>query len=57
MILAGVGLTNGVIDERIFIAIVVMCLVTSLLAGPAMNILLSNHRAVVSPVIRETSSN
>ncbi len=40
IILAGVGLTNRVIDERIFVAIVVMALVTSLMSGPAMNRLL-----------------
>lgn len=40
IILAGVGLANGVIDERIFVAIVVMCLLTSMIAGPAMNALL-----------------
>jgi hypothetical protein len=34
-----------VIDDRIFVAIVVMALVTSLLAGPAMNVLLSHRRA------------
>lgn len=42
IILAGVGLGTGVIDQRIFVAVVVMCLVTSLLAGPAMNALLTN---------------
>ena len=41
IILAGVGRAAGVIDDRIFVAIVVMALVTSLLAGPAMNWLLS----------------
>jgi Kef-type K+ transport system membrane component KefB len=46
IILAGVGLANKVIDERIFVAMVVMALVTSLLSGPAINALLS-HRAVV----------
>jgi Kef-type K+ transport system membrane component KefB len=44
IILAGVGLAQGVIDERIFVAMVVMCLITSLAAGPAMNALL--HSAV-----------
>ena len=34
IILAGVGRAAGVIDDRIFVAIVVMALVTSLLAGP-----------------------
>jgi Kef-type K+ transport system membrane component KefB len=37
IILAGVGLTNGVIDARIFVAIVVMAMVTSLMAGPVLN--------------------
>jgi Kef-type K+ transport system membrane component KefB len=40
IILAGVGLTNRLIDERIFVAIVVMALMTSLMSGPAMNRLL-----------------
>lgn len=43
IILAGVGRAAGVIDDRIFVAIVVMALVTSLMAGPMMNWLLS-HR-------------
>ncbi|GAB4577943.1 MAG: hypothetical protein Fur0022_06750 [Anaerolineales bacterium] len=43
IILAGVGRAAGMIDDRIFVAIVVMALVTSVLAGPAMNYLLS-HR-------------
>ena len=46
IILAGVGLANRVIDERIFVAIVVMCWVTSLAAGPAMNALLRGRAAV-----------
>ena len=37
IILAGVGLTNGVIDARIFVAIVVMAMITSLMAGPMLN--------------------
>ena len=47
IILAGVGRTAGVIDDRIFVAIVVMALVTSLLAGPMMNWLLSHRLAAV----------
>jgi Kef-type K+ transport system membrane component KefB len=46
IILAGVGLTNGVIDERVFVAIVVMALVTSLMAGPMMSRLLWRHQAM-----------
>ncbi len=44
IILAGVGLTNGVIDARIFVAVVVMALVTSLMSGPMMNYFLSHHK-------------
>jgi Kef-type K+ transport system membrane component KefB len=40
IILAGVGLANRVIDERMFVAVVVMAIATSLMAGPAMNYLL-----------------
>jgi Kef-type K+ transport system membrane component KefB len=46
VILAGVGLTNRVIDERVFVAIVVMALVTSLMSGPLMNQLLARNRQV-----------
>ena len=46
IILAGVGLTNRVIDERIFVAFVVMALATSLISGPAMNHLLAHRRAL-----------
>jgi len=50
IILAGVGRAAGVIDDRIFVAIVVMALVTSLVAGPMMNWLLSRRVAVVADV-------
>lgn len=40
IVLAGVGLSDGVIDQRIFVAMVVMCMVTSIIAGPAMAALL-----------------
>jgi Kef-type K+ transport system membrane component KefB len=48
IILAGVGRAAGVIDDRIFVAIVLMALVTSLIAGPMMNWLLSHRLAAVS---------
>lgn len=50
IILASVGLANGIIDERIFVAVVVMALVTSLISGPSMNFFLSHHRKAVSVV-------
>ena len=46
IILAGVGLKTGVIDARIFVAIVVMALVTSLMAGPIMSRLLWRQQTV-----------
>jgi Kef-type K+ transport system membrane component KefB len=51
IILAGVGRAAGVIDDRIFVAMVVMALVTSLLAGPAMNWLLGlqGSRSISEP--------
>jgi Kef-type K+ transport system membrane component KefB len=42
IILAGVGLANGLIDDRIFVAIVLMAMVTSLMSGPAMKQILMN---------------
>ncbi len=43
IILAGVGLANHLIDERIFVAIVIMALVTSLMSAPMMTRLLNNR--------------
>lgn len=51
IILAGVGRAAGVIDDRIFVAIVVMALATSLLAGPMMNWLLSRRIAEVNDTL------
>jgi Kef-type K+ transport system membrane component KefB len=50
IILASVGLANEVIDDRIYVAIVVMALVTSLMSGPLMNQLLSHHRVAKEPL-------
>jgi Kef-type K+ transport system membrane component KefB len=49
IILAGVGLANHVIDERIFVAIVIMALVTSLMSAPMMMTLLNNRLALKIP--------
>jgi Kef-type K+ transport system membrane component KefB len=51
IILAGVGLANKVIDERIFVAIVVMALATSLMSGPVMSRFLAARRARVVPEV------
>jgi Kef-type K+ transport system membrane component KefB len=40
IILAGVGREHGVIDDRLFVAMVVMAILTSLLSGPAIRALL-----------------
>ncbi len=54
IILAGVGLTNKVIDDRIFVAIVLMALITSLMSGPMMNHL-TIHRLTTLPGTRDTA--
>ena len=40
IILAGVGRAHGVIDDRLFVAMVVMAVITSLMSGPAIRALL-----------------
>lgn len=49
IILAGVGLANKLIDERIFVGIVVMAIVTSLMSGPIMNRLLGRKLPNLDP--------
>lgn len=49
IILASVGLANGIIDARIYVAIVVMAIATSLMSGPLMNYFLSHYRVVTDP--------
>ncbi len=46
IILAGIGLANGVIDARIFVALIMTALITSFMAGPMMNRLLSHHQTI-----------
>jgi Kef-type K+ transport system membrane component KefB len=41
LILAGVGLSQGIIDHRVFVALAVMAIATSMMSGPAMRHLLS----------------
>ncbi len=53
IILAGVGLANRVIDERIFVSVVLMAITTSLMAGPMMNYLLSGRMA--ASAVQETT--
>ena len=50
IILAGVGLQQGVIDERIFVAIVVMAILTSLLSAPAIKQLILKPERIRLPV-------
>lgn len=50
IILAGVGREHGVIDDRLFVAMVVMAIATSLLSGPAIRSLMRlKPRAGVRP--------
>jgi Kef-type K+ transport system membrane component KefB len=46
IVVAGIGFANDVIDARIFVAMVVMALITSLLAAPMMSRLLGERSEV-----------
>ena len=46
VLLAGIGLENGIIDQSVYVALVVLSLVTSLAAGPLMQWLLPLRRTV-----------
>jgi|APGre2960657468_1045069.scaffolds.fasta_scaffold00995_8 Kef-type K+ transport system membrane component KefB len=46
VLLAGIGLENGIIDQSVYVALVVLSLVTSLAAGPLMQWLLPLGRTV-----------
>lgn len=48
MILASVALEHGLIDEKLFVALVVMAFVTSMLSGPVMSRLLEPRGQVVT---------
>lgn len=48
IILASLGLEHGVIDKPTFVALVLMCLITSLVAGPAMKWLLPLVKTEIS---------
>jgi Kef-type K+ transport system membrane component KefB len=56
IILAGVGRATGVLDDRLFVAIVVMALATSLMAGPMMNWLLSHRIMGVHLALRRADA-
>lgn len=49
IILAGVGREHGVIDDRMFVAMVVIALVTSLMSGPAIRTLLGLEVDATAP--------
>jgi Kef-type K+ transport system membrane component KefB len=55
IILAGIGLENAMIDHPTYVALVIMCLVTSLIAGPLMRNLLWPAEEV-SPATAESIS-
>lgn len=53
IVLAGVGLAEGIIDERIFVSLVVTALVTSIAAGPMMS---RTMRRGAGPDVSDASS-
>ncbi len=50
IILASVGLSNHVIDEHIFVALVITAIITSLVSGPAMKALMKSKETVPAQV-------
>lgn len=44
IILAGIGLSNGLIDERIFVSLFIMAITTSIAAGPLMTYFLASQK-------------
>ena len=50
IILASVGLANHVIDDQIYVAIVIMAIITSMVSGPAMSSLLKHKKMVPADV-------
>jgi Kef-type K+ transport system membrane component KefB len=48
LILAGIGLENKIISQPTYVALVIMCLITSLMAGPLM-------KACLPPLATETN--
>jgi Kef-type K+ transport system membrane component KefB len=50
IILASVGLANHIIDDQIYVAIVIMAIITSMVSGPAMSSLLKHKKMVPAHV-------
>jgi Kef-type K+ transport system membrane component KefB len=46
IILAGIGLENGIIVQPVYVALVIMCLATSLMAGPLMKLFLGERMPI-----------
>ncbi len=46
IILAGIGLSYGLINEQLFVALFVMAVATSILAGPLMNYFLAHRKTI-----------
>ncbi len=49
IILAGIGLQKGLIDERIFVAFFIMAVLTSMASGPLMNMFLKGKFTLAIP--------
>lgn len=53
IILAGIGLDQGVIDQRTYVALVVMALGTSIMAGPLMKLFLTASPTLDADLVQE----
>lgn len=53
IILAGIGLSNGIIDDRLFVSLFIMAILTSIAAGPLMTFFLNEKK---KSAVQETES-
>ncbi|GIV66492.1 MAG: putative Na+/H+ antiporter [Bellilinea sp.] len=51
IILAGIGLSNGLIDERIFVSLFITAILTSIAAGPLMTYFLAENKTLIKKEI------
>ncbi len=56
IILAGIGLANGLIDDRTFVALFVVAIITSMIAGPLMNYFLTPTESIPLEEVKPTTS-
>ena len=56
LIIAGIGLTSGVLDEQLFSVVIMMTLITTLIAPPALNIFLKGTKRGTKKEVRNSAT-